>query len=115
MERQMYLFSGKLEGLDIGRQEVLNATEMFQQQSSQLTYQQDTLATLAMQQDELADRFVQHERLIREALKFCTAGLEETSKTTGNTVKLAKVKDDARQIIPHYRDVTQRGCGRNRG
>jgi hypothetical protein len=84
---------------------------MLQEQSSQLAYQQNTLATLATRQDQFADHFVQHERLTRDALMFCTAGLEETSKTTGNTVKLAKVKDDAKQLVSYYKDVTGEVAG----
>jgi hypothetical protein len=96
MERQMYIFLGKLEGLDIGRQEVLNATEMLQEQNSQLTHQQN----------EFSDRFTTHESLIREAVQFCIAGLAETSKKTGNTVKLAKATDEAKQLVSYYKNVT---------
>lgn len=101
MEKQMHLVSGKLQGIEVGRQEILDAAENLNQESHQLS----------CQQEELVRRFTGHERLLREALKFCTAGLLETGTMTGNTVKLAKSMDEARQLVAYIGGVTGEDSG----
>jgi hypothetical protein len=96
MEKQVHQLSGKLQGMEIIRQEILDAAEGLSEQNHQL----------AFQQGELARRLLDHERVLREALKFCAAGLSETGKRTGNKVKLAKTMDEAKQIVAVFSDVT---------
>lgn len=96
MERQLHILTGKLEGMEIGRQEVLEAAEGLNEQSHQLSFQQD----------DLVRRLAKHERLLREALKFCTTGLLETGKKTGKFAQMVKTTDRARAIVAVLTQVT---------
>lgn len=96
MERQLHILTGKLEGMEIGRQEVLEAAEGLSEQSHQLSFQQG----------DLVRRLAKHERLLREALKFCTTGLLETGKKTGKFAQMVKTTDRARAIVAVLTQVT---------
>lgn len=92
----MHVLSGKLQGMELSRQEVLDAAEGLSEQNQQLSFQQG----------HLARRLAEHERLLGEALKLCTAGLMEAEKKTGNKVKLARTVEEAKQIIAVLSDAT---------
>ena len=96
MERQVQRMSSKLEGTEISRQEILDEAGNLSEQNHQL----------AFQQGEIVRRLLEHERLIREAVKFGTVGLLEAEKKTGNKVKLAKTLDEAKQVIAVFDGVT---------
>jgi hypothetical protein len=96
MGREVHVISGKLQGLEISRQEILGAAEHLGEQNMQLS----------LQQDEVARRLVQHERVLREILKMCTAGLIEVGQKSGIHVGLAKTIDEAKQIIAVFGGVT---------
>lgn len=89
MDERMRTISGKLQGLEIGRQEILDAAEYLSEQNHQLSFQQG----------ELARRLLSHERVLGVAQKLYTAGLSETARKTGSTVKLAKAVDEAKQVV----------------
>ncbi|PSN60754.1 hypothetical protein BS50DRAFT_681332 [Corynespora cassiicola Philippines] len=96
MQRQLHVFTGKLEGLEAGRQEVLDAAQNLSEQSHQLS----------SQQNDFVDRIAGHEILLREALKFCTAGLLATGKKTGKFAQMVKVTERARAIVAVVSQVT---------
>ena len=96
MEKQVHLLSGRLQGMEISRREIIDAAESLNEQNLQLSYQQG----------ELARRLIEHERILREALKICTAGLAEAEKTGTNQVRLAKTMGYAKQVIAVMGEVT---------
>ena len=89
MNEQMQRLSGQLEGLEIGRQQCLDAAEGLSVQNQQLAFVQGIVV----------DRLAKQERCIKEALQLCTAGLTETEKQTGVKAKNVHSKDKARQMI----------------
>jgi hypothetical protein len=89
MEKQVHLLSGRLQGMEISRHEILDVTEAFNEHTRHISFQQD----------ELSRRLIEHERILREALKICTAGLAEAEKHSVNRVRLAKTMDEAKQVI----------------
>jgi hypothetical protein len=96
MERQLHIFTGKLEGMESARQGVLEAAEGLSEQNFQLSFQQG----------EMVRHLSEHERLLREALKFCTTGLLETGKKTGKFAEMVKTTDRARAIVAVLTSVT---------
>lgn len=96
MERQLHILTGKLEGLEVGRQEALDVAEDLSQHSHQLT----------TRHDDLIRRITEHERLLREALKFCTTGLLDKGRKTGKFANMVKTTDRARAIVAVLTQVT---------
>ncbi|RYO89187.1 hypothetical protein DL766_006148 [Monosporascus sp. MC13-8B] len=96
MEQAMHVLSGKLQGLELGRREVLDMANTLNEQNDQLS----------LQQGALTRRLRDHEMLIREGLKLCTVALSDAGKKTGNTIKLAKSLDEAKFLIAMIGDVT---------
>lgn len=61
---------------------------------------------LRARNDELLN---EHGHMLRECLRVCTAGLEETTAVTGTRVKYALTFDEARQWIGNIGDVSAGG------
>jgi hypothetical protein len=96
MVKQAHLISGKLQGMEISRHEILDVAETLSEQNHQLS----------LQQGQLANRLVQHERILREALKICNSGLREAEPRSVNRVTLVKTMEEAKQVIAVLGDVT---------
>lgn len=88
MGTQFQRLSGMLEGLVLSREESTAAANVLGEQNQQLI----------MQQNHLAGRLDRQERLIKDAIQLCAAGLQETVKTTQSSISM-KSMNDARQML----------------
>ena len=88
MGTQFQRLSGMLEGLVLSREESTAAANVLGEQNQQLI----------MQQNRLAGRLDRQERLIKDAIQLCAAGLQETVKTTQSSISM-KSMNDARQML----------------
>jgi hypothetical protein len=88
MGRQLHILTEKLEGMEFGRQEFLEAAGELGEHNHQPS----------IQQREMVHHLAKHERLIGEASKF--------SKKTGKFAEMVKTTDRARAIVAVLTPVT---------
>jgi hypothetical protein len=96
MGRQLHILTEKLEGMEFGRQEFLEAAGELGEHNHQPS----------IQQSEMVHHLAKHEHLIGEASKFSKTGLLETGKKTGKFAEMVKTTDRARAIVAVLTPVT---------